>query len=541
MLKPALTIIRCEAHALRTTDGVRQDIERTITAYRRAVRGLAGVIQTHWTELGSLPAKGKCQAIESLFHATAKRPAVRYGALDRLMGKMPSYLRRAAIEAAYGVVSAFMRNYANWLDGEIGGKKREMGSSTPRMGFSNVFPPLYGGNMILVGTRELPVKKKIICAQDQMDFVGPRRIKKFLSDKHLAALAAKTLVTPHGSIRIKLLGAQGQWAFSAPLGMKGKPKRLGDLSAMALSPTLMLRGAKAWLSCPVELKPPVYPTNSSLIEKNGRVCSVDVGINTAAVAAIVDTTGTVIARRFFTCGRHNDQRDALSAAVSSRQRKTGPLRRGFAFCTALHRRIAGISLHSARSMAGRIMDFAREHGAKVLVVEDLKGWRPKGPNRAQRKRFHRFQHRMLIQHLGYKAQESGLRVLEIHARGTSRWAYDGSGMVKRGKDNAQLATFASGKQYNADLNGALNIAARGLAMILGIRPQDVKVIAETPKTDEKKETNAATGKKSGTVARMPLVLADIWTFTMIAKGSLELKAVSSKPSNRSPQATGVLA
>ena len=66
---------------------------------------------------------------------------------------------------------------------------------------------------------------------------------------------------------------------------------------------------------------------------------------------------------------------------------------------------------------------------------------------------------------------------------------------------AQLATFASGKQYNADLNGALNIAARGLAMLLGILPQN-------------KITTTGTGKSSAPVARMPLVLADIWTYAM---------------------------
>jgi IS605 OrfB family transposase len=162
----------------------------------------------------------------------------------------------------------------------------------------------------------------------------------------------------------------------------------------------------------------------------------------------------------------------------------------------LHRRIAGLSLDAARAIASELAAFAAQHGAKAFVVEDLKGWRPKGPSKAMRQRFHRFQHRALISALGHKAQELGVRVLEVFARGTSRWAYDGSGKVSRSKDNAQLATFASGKRYNADLNGALNIAARGLAMLLGIKPgQDSK---------------AATGKSSGAVARMPLVLADVW-------------------------------
>jgi hypothetical protein len=39
-------------------------------------------------------------------------------------------------------------------------------------------------------------------------------------------------------------------------------------------------------------------------------------------------------------------------------------------------------------------------------------------------------------------------------------AFDGSGVVKRGKANYELATFKSGKQYNCDLNATYNIAAK---------------------------------------------------------------------------------
>src|SRR5664279_4770671 len=101
------SIIRTEAHALSTSPALRSDVERTVDAYRRAVRAIATVVMTHWPTLGVLPAKGKgsglgrCQAIEALFHATAARTDVRYPMLDTFLGKIPSYLRRAAIEHAY--------------------------------------------------------------------------------------------------------------------------------------------------------------------------------------------------------------------------------------------------------------------------------------------------------------------------------------------------------------------------------------------------------------------------------------------------------
>jgi IS605 OrfB family transposase len=459
------TIIRTEAHALATTPSVRADVERTIAAYRRAVRALCGVLMVNWPQLARLPSKGKCQAIEALFHATKQRPVVRYAVLDRMLGKMPSYLRRAAVEHAFGVVSSFQSNWSNFLDGEVGGQPRAVGARGPRLGLSNVFPSLYGGNMVLY---------------------------------------AKGL----RSVKVKLLGADGQWRFSKELALKGRFKRVNPRAAsLGLCPSLIMRGAKVSLACPVEVRPPRYTTNKAFAgggPESSRVCSVDVGINTAATAAIVDSTGTVIARTFLTCGRHNDRRDALGAVIAAKQAQSGTVRRRERHCVALHRRIAGLSFDAARGIASKLAAFAAEHGAKVFVIEDLKGWRPKGPSRAMKKRFHRFQHRALVTALAHKAQELGARVLEVFARGTSRWAYDGSGKVTRSKENAQLATFASGKKYNADLNGALNIAARGLAMLLGIKS---------------KESKAVTGKSSGPVERMPLVLADVWAFAQTSRGT----------------------
>ncbi len=471
------SIVRTESRALATSPEVRADIARTIGAYRRAVRAISSVLMTHWPELQALT--NKCQAVESLFHATARRPAVKYPVLDRMLGKMPSSLRRAAIEHAVGAVSSFQSNWENFLDGQMGGREREAGARSPRMGQANVFPSLYGGNMVLYGA-------------------GLR------------------------SVRIKLLGADGQWRFSEPLALKGRFKRVDPrASALPLSPSLVLCGERATLACPVKLSPPRPLPNKSFGADVHRVCSVDVGINTAATAAIVDTTGTVIARKFFTCGRHNDRRDALAQEVADRQARSGGLLKGERHSVALHRRIQGLSLDAARRLASDIAAFAAQHGARAFVVEDLKGWRPKGPSRAQRKRFHRFQHRALVKALAYKAQELGARWLEVFARGTSRWAYDGSGVVVRDRHNARLATFSSGKRYNADLNGALNIAARGLALPLGL-------IA--PATDKQ----AATGKSPGAVARMPLVLAHVWAHALRCAGPL-----TSRPDGRRALEAGI--
>ena len=221
----AAKCIRSESHALGTTAAQREDIARTLRKYRLTVRALATVIQPHWPELSK--SNSKCFALESLFHPTAKRPSARYSVLDRWLGKMPSYLRRAAIEAAYGLVSSYLSNYSNWLDDAA----RERGSRPPRLGFSNVFPPLYGGNMIKLGA-------------------------------------------DWRSAEIKLLKADGQWAFSPPLRVKGRLKRLATHAT--LCPSLILRGSKARLSCPSHPQPNGCPLTREKtgIPSAGRSCPV---------------------------------------------------------------------------------------------------------------------------------------------------------------------------------------------------------------------------------------------------------------------------
>ena len=455
-----MSIVRSEQHALITTPAVRADMARTLVHYRRVVRLYATIAQANWSALGPLSKKERLTYFESLVHATKARPEVKYPVMRRVLGQMPSYLRRAAIHAALGVVSSYLSNHNNWLDktpvyrpvvlkvpgkkrpkqAPLGDNERVLGGRPPRLGFSNVYPSLYGGAMIREGA------------------------------------GFKT-------VQIKLLGADGQWRFTAPLRLRGRLKRLPH--RLELSPSLVLKGERAHLVCPVSIRPPRFMKFKDV----GRVCAVDVGINTALTAVVVSSTGTVIARKFLTCGRHDGQRDALHERIAHKQSQAGQASRGF--CRTLHRRIAGLSLDAARQLSSELVAFALSHGAQAFVFEALKGWKPKGKSRAQRKRFHRFQHRALFNAVALRAEELGMRMVEVYAGGTSRWAYDGSGKVVRAADNAQLATFASGKQYNADLNAASNIAARGFSALHAIKnPRPAK---------------APDGGK-----RMPFVLADLW-------------------------------
>ena len=68
--------------------------------------------------------------------------------------------------------------------------------------------------------------------------------------------------------------------------------------------------------------------------------------------------------------------------------------------------------------------------------------------------------KMKIQHLvEQKAHSVGIRYSRVLARGTSMYAFDGSGIVERvGKRD--LAKFTNGKIYHSDLSASYNIAGR---------------------------------------------------------------------------------
>ena len=66
-----------------------------------------------------------------------------------------------------------------------------------------------------------------------------------------------------------------------------------------------------------------------------------------------------------------------------------------------------------------------------------------------------------------KWSELGGKLVFVNPRGTSSYAYDGSGKLTRNHQNYALAQFANFKLYNADLSASYNIAARGILKLCG--------------------------------------------------------------------------
>lgn len=187
----------------------------------------------------------------------------------------------------------------------------------------------------------------------------------------------------------------------------------------------------------------------------GPVLGVDLGTNSDAVCTAMLPDGTVIAREFINFAEEKDH----LYTVLGRTRKLARENGGRKASSAEWKYARRLNAELADKIASAIVDFAARTGCNVIVFEhlDFRGKKRSG-SKAQKLSMWR---KNDIQHRAeYKAHFGGMRISHVCAWGTSRLAFDGSGTVTRDKNNHALATFKTGKRYNADLSASYNIAAR---------------------------------------------------------------------------------
>ena len=418
--------------------------------------------------------------------------------------------------AAFGAVSSYLTRYRTWQ----GGDRARRDARPPAWGGFNGYPVLYsakGGAGAMI---------RVVGDVAQMKLYDPKL---------------------------------NSWRWmNAGIVKRGTRHLNGNT---LLSPTLHLSGRKLTLAQPVSIPKSWIMQQAKkqwcvLQKKNGFpnavevICAVDLGVNNQAVCSIIDQNGTVIARLFIQPQAvHMARQDRCVSKIQACARKTmggiiipgvieaetkpeqsnqvagvfagtqlpvaasttaGKLSSGF--CKTLYRRVAHLNTEISRECSRKILAFARKHGASTIVLEDLKGFRPKaGAKRSNLKqRFHRWLHRKLARQLQSSAEETGMRVSIVNPRGTSAWAYDGSGKVARNKENHSLCIFANGKAYNADLNASYNIGARYFWRKL---PQDVRDRACARLASPCLPRNGQAcrpGKSPSQQQRTPVTLSSLW-------------------------------
>ncbi|NEO39069.1 MAG: IS200/IS605 family element transposase accessory protein TnpB [Moorea sp. SIOASIH] len=416
--KKEADLMRTDVWSLVATQEQKHQMQLTVNEYRAFLTPLVLIFNAQWAKLATLSSTERINAVEKMIHATAKNPAPKHNYYQKVLDKnpsfrkFPSYLRRAAIADAIGIVSSFQTRYREWQSGI----RKHRQARPPRLtAMCKSYPALYQGQQIKYGVNYATVDIKV---WDGTDWVWLKKIK----------------VKKHGGNRHLTKGNQ------------------------LCSPALVIDLKKCQLSMPVEVK-------QGSRQEAEYICSVDLGINNAAVAAIVGRDGTVKARKFINPARDIDCRNRRRMKIAKKAKQTSnitgkKLPRGF--CKGLYRKSSNLNLEIGRTVAREIVKFALLHGVKVIVLENLSGWKAKAGKKGSlmKQKFHLWCHSKICELINDKWTEVGGVVQTINPKYTSAVAFDGSGKVLRSKINYSLAKFSTGKRYHADLNASYNIGAR---------------------------------------------------------------------------------
>ena len=376
-------------------------VRQTMEIYRQAVGYLTEIYAQVWEELRKIPeTKKRFNTAEHMVHMTKKNTA-RFD-FDLRFPKMPSYLRRSAIQHALGSVSSYETRLGQW-------KETGVLSGRPKLTCRNhAMPVFYRDVMYREGAEGKD--EAYLKLYDGHDWKWFRVYLKRTDMEYL----------------------RRNW--------KGKK---------ASAPALEKRHRRYFLrfSYTEEVTLTKTPVKEQII------CSVDLGINTDAVCTIMRSDGTVLGRRFIDHPSEKDRMYRTLGRIRRSQREYGSAQTQgrWAYTKRLNTELG-------KKTAGAIIRYAEENHADVIVFEYLE---MQGKISGKKKqKLHLWRKRDIQRRCEHQAHRKEMRISRICAWNTSRLAYDGSGAVTRDRENHSLCTFQTGKRYNCDLSASYNIGAR---------------------------------------------------------------------------------
>ena len=388
-------------------------IANTVSVYREAVMYLIDIVNAEWESVGPVYKAKKNEgqrAVERLIHTTKKNSA-KYD-FDFRFVKFPSYFRRAAISFALGTVASYRSNCVNW---EASGKKGNPPALPKRVA---AMPAFFCKNMseskdMLTG-KTACVKLKLYVKNDWIWVTIPCRKQDV---KYLVKWWSA--ITPGAPVLQEKRKRKAKTVYF----LRYSFEEVRDLSF----------------------------NDASLDSRS--ILAVDLGINTDATCSVMQSDGTVTARKFINFPVEKDHLYHILNRIKKKQRQHGRTGGKTDWKIAMQ-----ISDELSKKIASSIVDFAVLHGVNVIVFEHLStGGKIRG---SKKQRLHLWRKRSIQEMTEHKAHRCLIRISRICAWNTSRLAFDGSGRLQRDKNNHQLAAFANGKQYNCDLSASYNIGAR---------------------------------------------------------------------------------
>ena len=351
--------------------------------FNRVVAFYFDCIQAHEGIL-SLKNKQALTALEKLTHATASSPHPVMPLTD-LAPDIPAMFRRAAINAALGSARAFSSSLKTWRARK---EKHEAKQTKKR--------------------KKRPFRER--------PPVPPRSWNK--SVPFYASLWRERHT--HFIVLKVWTGSCWSWLKVHILG-----RTLPDGYAMG-SPQLVRKGDRWWLHTPIE-KTFEAPAKSGeqLTTAQTRICAVDLNLDKhLAVCSVQTVDGTILATSFIGNGTAvSGCRKQLLGRIARNRSQTGMIAENEQDNADLWAKIRHVDEQIAHLVSARIVQFAIEHKASILVVEHLGNLQPeKGTysRRSNTKRAYWMKGR-IFRYAKYKAWNAGgIITCRVNPRNTSR-------------------------------------------------------------------------------------------------------------------------
>jgi putative transposase len=444
--------------------GISDWLASTQALFNQVAQFYFQVLDAHPAVL-TLSATEALTALEGLTHATASHPRP-VMPLSEVAVQVPALFRRAAIHAALGTMRSFQTQQARWQRAKAkaaakGKPCRLRPPRSPRTWNRSVV--FYAGMWKEATAGRITLK---LYDGQTWRWVRFRVFGRPVPDEWVRG---SPQVVRHGGPCGQ--GGQGtRWWLHVPITRtRPRPQKVAtQLAHVAAAPDA-----------------PDAPDGSDA-NPPPLLCAVDLNINDAlAVCTIQQTDGTVVASRFLRGGDAlHGRRKSLLGRIARRRRLTGILAEGEPDNVALWAKIRHLDEDTAHRLSRRLVDFAQQQGATILVFEHLGSFRPergKYSRRANAKRAYWLRGK-IVQYSRYKAWNVGIVTCRVNPWKTSQHcarcavhgrqvavARYGAGQPREGyRVGAPLVWCpVCQKEGNADYNASRNI---GLRLVARQRP-----------------------------------------------------------------------
>ena len=403
-----MSVISYDVEILNNIKEIRNIVTNTLSLYNSALNYVCDVVYNNFEEISSYKSLEARMYLERLIHNT-KNNVAKYD-FDKHYYKLPSYLLRDIETKAIGHISSYISNLDNYkkerYESISNGKKFK--KRCPKKASCNSLPSFYKDNMYI----------------NEND----------------------------NTIKLKLF-VDNTWKYVKLKLKKRDLNYINKINGKRYNPNIYMVGNKIFVKFSFEVEN-LNLTNKDL--KDRIICGVDLGINNDATLSIMDFNGTILGRHFV----NTNDKDCLNHLLNKKrkiQRESG----NYKFLGNLHivNKINSINKNIVNHTSSKIIEICLSYGCDVIVFENFRH-KFKRAKKSYRQRFHHWKKISIFNKTYEMAHRNGIRISTVNPKGTSMYAYDGSGEVIREKNNYSICQFQNKKVYNCDLSASYNIASR---------------------------------------------------------------------------------